>query len=116
MRRAALALTALLTVLATTACGDDPEAEQQSGPESIEITIEDGESSPVQRVDVEAGEEIEIVVKADEPGTLHVHSDPEDELDYTAGTTTLSLSIDQPGVVEVESHELETQVLQLEVR
>ena len=95
MRRAALALTALLTVLvATTACGDDPEAEQPSGPESIEITIEDGESSPVQRVDVEAGEEVEIVVRADEPGTLHVHSDPEEELDYTAGTTNLTLTID----------------------
>jgi FtsP/CotA-like multicopper oxidase with cupredoxin domain len=61
------------------------------------------------------GEEVEVVVKSDTEGSLHVHSNPEQELDYGAGTTTLKLTIEDPGVVEVESHELETTVLQLEV-
>jgi hypothetical protein len=45
-----------------------------------------------------------------------VHSDPEQTIDYKAGTTTASLTIDRPGVVEVERHEPEALVLQLEVR
>ena len=35
-----------------------------------------------------AGEEVELVVKSDEPGELHVHADPEQVLEYAAGTTT----------------------------
>ena len=53
-----------------------------------------------------AGEPIVFNVRADEPGSLHVHSTPEHELEYGQGTTDLELVIDQPGVVEVESHEL----------
>ena len=69
-----------------------------------------------ERVSVPLGEEIDLVVTADAPGELHVHSTPEQELAYRAGTTTLPLVIDQPGVVEVESHDLEITVVQLEVR
>ena len=41
---------------------------------------------------------------------------PEQELSYHAGTTRLRLTIDQPGVVDVESHTLEKTIVQLEVR
>lgn len=116
MRRAALAASALLAVLTLQGCSEDPAPQQEStGTTSVEITIEDGQASPMERVEVEPGEELELVVKADEPGSLHVHTDPEQELDYTAGTTTMTLTIDEPGVVDVESHELEAVVLQLEV-
>jgi hypothetical protein len=62
------------------------------------------------------GQEIDLVVTADQPGEIHVHSTPEQELAYEAGTTTLPLTIDQPGVVEVESHDLDLTIVQLEVR
>ena len=46
-----------------------------------------------------------------------MHSTPEQELEYGAGTTTLTLdAIDQPGIVDVESHHLEKVIVQLEVR
>jgi hypothetical protein len=46
-----------------------------------------------------------------------VHSDPEQELEYDAGTTTLTLTnLDRPGVVEVESHTLDKVIVQLEVK
>lgn len=115
MRRAALAVTALLALLPLTACGEDAAAPQPSGSDSITLTFTGGEAPPVERVEVGVGEEIELVVKADEAGTLHVHSDPEQELEYGTGTTALKLSVDQPGVVDVESHELDATVLQLEV-
>ena len=70
-----------------------------------------------ERVEVEVGQEIELVVTADEPGEIHVHSTPEQELAYGDGTTTLDdRRIDKPGVVDVESHDLEQVIVQLEVR
>ena len=90
-----------------------PEPERPT----IEITFEGDTVTPNgERVAVPLGEEIDLVVTADAPGELHVHSTPEQELAYEAGTSTLPLVIDQPGVVEVESHDLELVVVQLEVR
>ena len=115
MRRAALAVPALLGLLLLTSCSGEPAAPQPPDSDSITLTFENGQAPPVERVEVAVGEEIELVVKADEAGSLHVHSQPEQELEYTSGTTTLTLTIEQPGVVDVESHELEATVLQLEV-
>ena len=45
-----------------------------------------------------------------------MHSTPEQEIAYDAGTSEHEITIDRPGVVEVESHEPDVIVLQLEVR
>jgi len=120
VRRTATVLTLLVCTLPLlAACGDDntgspPASADDSA--TVEITFSDGSVTPRgERVEVEVGEPIELVVKADEPGELHVHSSPEQELEYDAGTTTLKLTIKQPGVVDVESHDLEVVVVQLEV-
>lgn len=115
MRPAVLAMTALVTLLCLTACGEDASQAEESGPASVTLTFEGGQAPAPERLALGVGEEVEVVVKSDTEGSLHVHSTPEQELDYGAGTTTLMLTIDDPGVVEVESHELETTVLQLEV-
>jgi plastocyanin len=120
MRRTAAVLTVLLCALPVlTGCGDDTAAPPASGDDNsttINIEFSDGSVTPKgERVEVKAGEPVELVVKADEPGELHVHSTPEQELEYGAGTTTLKLTIDQPGVVDVEAHDLEVVVVQLEV-
>ena len=45
-----------------------------------------------------------------------MHSDPEQELEYDEGTSTVTIEpIDQPGVVDVESHDLDAVIVQLEV-
>ena len=63
------------------------------------------------------GQPIELKVTADKAGEIHVHSDPEQELAYDKGTSTVEIKpIDQPGIVEVESHVLEKTIVQLEVR
>ena len=115
--RIAGVLAAGATVLATTtACGDDtPKTSDE--PVVVDITFEGGTVEPNgERVDVAAGQPIDLVVTADEPGSLHVHSDPEQEFAYEAGTETFEIQIDRPGVVEVESHELDQVIVQLEVR
>ena len=63
------------------------------------------------------GQPITLEVTADRAGEIHVHSDPEQELEYSAGSTTLTMvPISRPGVVDVESHALRITILQLEVR
>lgn len=83
----------------------------------IDITITGDSVAPNgERVEATVGEEIILRVAAEQPGELHVHATPEVELPYPAGTTDLPLTIEQPGVVEVESHDLGLVVIQLEVR
>ena len=119
MRRTASVLTVLLCALPLLAgCGDDTSGATGSGDDTatVDITFSDGSVTPKgERVEVEAGQPVELVVKADEPGELHVHSTPEEELEYGAGTTTLKLTLDQPGVVDVESHDPKVVIIQLEV-
>jgi hypothetical protein len=88
-------------------------------PEALTIDIAVSGDSVVpsgERVDAKVGEEIILHVTADAPGEIHVHSTPEQQLSYEAGTTDLPLTIDQPGLVDVESHTLDLVIVQLEVR
>ncbi|EON24985.1 hypothetical protein CF8_0883 [Nocardioides sp. CF8] len=83
----------------------------------IEITVSGDTVEPNgERVDAAVGEEIVLRVTSDAPGEIHVHSTPEQALSYEAGTTDLPLTIDQPGLVDVESHTLDLVIVQLEVR
>ena len=68
------------------------------------------------RVEVKAGEPVTLEVTADVAGEIHVHSNPEQELEYAAGESSLSLTIDQSGIVNVESHSLDKVIVQLEVQ
>jgi hypothetical protein len=119
MRRSvATVATLACTLVLTAACGDDGDGSTGTGDTKvINITFADGAVTPNgDRVEVDTGQPIELVVKAGEPGEIHVHSTPEKELPYGAGTTTLTLSIDTPGVVDVEAHDLDVTIVQLEVR
>jgi hypothetical protein len=110
---------ACLAGTALSGCGSDDKDEDKGSDEPVvvEITFENGEVTPNgERVEVEPGQPIDLEVIADAPGTIHVHSDPEQEFDYDTGTETFELEIDRPGVVEVESHELEQIIVQLEVK
>ena len=86
-------------------------------PQTVEVRFEGDSVTPQgERVQVTAGEPLVLRITADEPGEIHVHSSPEQEIEYDAGTSEKSLTIDKPGVVEVESHTLEVLMMQLEVR
>ncbi len=87
-----------------------------SGP-SLDITFDGDTVDPDGVVrKVKAGQPLRLHIVADRPGELHIHSSPEQELKYPAGTSDHKITIDQPGVVEVESHDLGTLIVQLEVR
>jgi hypothetical protein len=116
-------LTAVVALLAgavtLTACGsDEAPAASDHATKSIDITFEGESVTPNgERVEIAKGQPVEFVVTADAPGEIHVHSDPEKELEYQQGTTILKLgSFEVPGIIEVESHHLEKTIVQLEVR
>jgi hypothetical protein len=100
--------------------GSDGEAaakKDSSGETAITITFKGGTVTPSgTKIHVKAGEPIKLHIVADKPGELHVHSSPEQEIEYPSGTTDKTITIDQPGVVEMESHTLDVLVAQLEVR
>ena len=137
MRRSAATLAAVSCLLLAAGCGGSDSGSSSrtgsasssgsgSGPgdsatsgaaTTIAVTFRGDSVTPNgERVEVAVGKPVVLDVTADRPGEIHVHSSPEKELSYPAGTHRLSLTIDPPGVVDVESHSLEKTIVQLEVR
>lgn len=82
----------------------------------IDATIRGNALKPNgERLKAEVGEPITINIDSDRAGELHVHSTPEQELEYGAGKTTLHLVIETPGIVEVEDHTAGKVLVSLEV-
>jgi hypothetical protein len=120
MRRSVSAAAALaLSLGVLTACGDEekkPAASDQD-PEVIEVTFEGDTVDPSgDVVKVAVDQPVQLVVTADTGGEIHVHTKPDDqELEYGEGTTTLEFTVDKPGLVDIESHDLEQLIVKLEV-
>lgn len=85
--------------------------------DAIEIEIEGDEIAPNgELIKVRVGEAVKLELESDRRGELHVHATPEQELDFGRGRTSLEVTIDTPGVVDVEEHESGVVILQLQVR
>jgi hypothetical protein len=121
MRRFLAASTVVLATLTlATACGDEDtpsDSGSSSEPKVIKVTFDGDSVTPNgERVEVSTGQDIELDITADVAGEIHVHSTPEQELEYDAGESTVTIKgIDQPGTVDVESHHLDKVIVQLEV-
>lgn len=125
---ARLAPVVLVLTAALSACGGDndtatdPPATSQSpaadgDPVAVTVTREGDSFTPNgERVELEVDQTLVLTIDADEAGELHVHSTPEQDIAYDAGTSEHEITIDRPGVVEVESHDPDLVLLQLEVR
>jgi hypothetical protein len=121
----ALRLCTLLLVafLVLAGCGGDDSSSKATtkkdtgGGIVIDVTFKDGKVTPQgASIKVKAGKPIKLHIVADKPGELHVHSSPEHEFEYKAGTTDETFTIKQPGVIEMESHTLDKLVAELVVR
>jgi len=120
LRTLASATVLTVAILGLTACGDDDSSGSDGDsttPVTIDVTFEGGTVTPNgERVEVKTGQPVELSITADAAGEIHVHGDPEQTLDYGEGTSTAEIEpIDQPGVVDVESHDLDVVIVQLEV-
>jgi len=99
----------------STSPSESPSATEDAGT-TVEIRFKGGKVTPNgDRVKATVGEPVTLHITADEGGEIHVHSTPEQEIAYKAGESTKKLTIDKPGVVDVESHDLEQVIVQLQV-
>ncbi len=124
-RVSSLLLVGVLGTVGLTACGSSVSggdtttktSSDSSGIATLDITFKGDTVDPAgTQVKVEAGQPLKLHIVADKAGEIHVHSSPEQELQYAAGTTDKTITLDQPGVVEMESHTLDKLIAQLEVR
>ena len=133
-----LLVTLLLAVAGCAAADETPSADSSSsapGPASssaaetsgeptptqktvqITVSVRDGKVTPKpRRVEVPLGDQVRLQVTSDVDDELHVHG-YEVEADLEAGRpTTVEFVADQSGIFEVETHESDLELLQLEVR
>lgn len=83
----------------------------------IAVTVNGSSVSPSgTRVTVKRNQPVVFEIDATSKGELHVHSTPATAIDYPAGKSRAQITIDKPGVVEVEIEQLGKQVVQLEVQ
>ena len=88
MRRILATVAVMTCTLAgLSACGDDDGSEgSDAEPKVIKVRFADGKVTPNgERIEVETGQPVEFVVAADEPGEIHIHSEPEHELGLRRG-------------------------------
>lgn len=83
----------------------------------VDIRVQGDEIRPLaERIPAKVGDPVTLNVSSNRPGELHVHSEPEQTLEFGDGTTLLTVVVERPGVVDVEEHDTGKLVIQLEVR
>ena len=122
VRHRAIVVAVVLGLMVLAGCGSGgekaaaPGSPDSSGSTTIDITLKGGTVKPSgSKVKVKAGKPVNLHIVADKAGELHVHSSPEQHIEFKAGTTEKTLTIDQPGVVDIEDHALDKLIVQLEV-
>jgi hypothetical protein len=118
LRHLTAVLALLVGALVLSSCGSDDQAPAaSSGTKTIDITFQGDTVKPNgERVEVGIGQAVQFEVTADAAGEIHVHSDPEQHVNYHAGTTQATLgSFDIPGQITIESHSLDKVIVVLQV-
>ena len=84
---------------------------------TLEVTIRGDRVTPnAQEISLERGEALTIIVVSDRAGELHAHTKPEQYIEFGAGRTEATLTTEVPGVFEIEEHDTEAVVAQVEAR
>ena len=121
MRRLVALAVTLVSAFTLSACGSSSSSSGAGDDEPtkvIDITFDGNDVTPNGTdIDVKVGQRIELDVTADKPGEIHVHSSPEQEFEYQAGSSTIEVKpITAPGRVTVESHTLEKTLFTLQAQ
>lgn len=131
----ASAASALVLAFALTGCGSDsstprteddhdlsatPAPEVTTAPAAdakvIAIKLTDGTVDPDGvEIKVKKNQPVVLQINADAAGELHVHSSPEQHVEFPAGGSEITLTFEQPGVVDIEDHALDKLIVKLEV-
>jgi glucose/arabinose dehydrogenase len=72
----------------------------------LEVTISGDSVDPTNKsLEVKAGETLVLEITSDRAGEMHVHSSPEQTLEFGPGRAELEVTLKQPGQVDIEEHE-----------
>ena len=113
---AALVAASPALVSCSSDSGSSSGSSSSGGATSIHITIKGGKVTPNgDRVKATVDKPITLHIDADSAGEIHVHSTPEQEIEFPKGTSTKKLTIKQPGIIDVEDHKLNQVIVQLQV-
>lgn len=136
LRSALAASAALLLAVTLTGCGSDkkngaaaPEADVSATPAAQITTAPSADAKVIairltastvdpdgDRIQVKADQPIVLQINAEKAGELHVHSSPEQHIEFPAGGSEITLKFSQPGIIEIEDHALDKTIVELEVR
>ena len=95
----------------------EPTASATRSAADVEVSIRGDRVSPRgERVEAAVGEPVTFSIDAEVPGELHVHTSPEQLVEFPAGRSVVEITVERPGVVDVELHEPPVTLVQLEVR
>jgi hypothetical protein len=115
----ALALAAaVVTLLAGCSSSDGDGGSSSSGTvDTIRVTVKDGKVTPAaHRERVASGDKVKLVVTTDAADEVHVHGVNIEKETEPGKPTTITFVAEDPGLYEVETHETDLQLLQIEVR
>lgn len=107
---------AALPADATASPADQVTAAPAPDAEVVKITIGDGTVSPSgASLEVSRDQPVVLQIAASSAGQLHVHSSPQQVIDYPAGESEITVTFTIPGIVDVEDHDLGEAIIQFEV-
>jgi hypothetical protein len=83
-----------------------PRKTKPAAATSVSVKVSGEAVTPVaEQVEVGVGEVLELRIDSDRPGELHVHSSPEQLVEFRAGKRTVEITFEKPGQVDIEEHE-----------
>jgi len=99
MRKRLVVLAAPVATTPTLAdCSSDIFSGSGGSGTSIDITVKDGKVTPSgDRVKTKVGTTVMLKIDADTSGEIHVHSTPEQEIEFDKGTAPRSSPSTSPG-------------------
>jgi hypothetical protein len=84
---------------------------------SLDVTVAGDKVDPVGKaLKARSGDTLVITITSDRAGELHVHTSPEQELEFEPGTTKLEVELKQPGQVDIEEHASDTLIARVLVK
>jgi len=105
------------SVATSSAAPVSPTTESTDPRPLLTVTIDGDEVSPnAEEIDLGTGERLLVEIDSDRAGELHVHSVPEQLIEFAEGTTNREIVVNMPGTVEVEDHDTSAVVALIEVR
>jgi heme/copper-type cytochrome/quinol oxidase subunit 2 len=115
-RLAVIALAVAATSMLA-GCGGSSETSGAAKTDVIKVAVKDGKVTPAtHRVKVNQGDTVRLEVTTDTADEVHVHGINIEKETVAGKPTRITFKADEPGVYEVETHETELQLMQLEVR